>query len=67
MQFAAAQNINEVYDSVDPEAVLSILVHKVFFSLPPLSNNNMRERERERVFSQSHVSSCQPCACMYLR
>ncbi|KAJ4724828.1 protein transport protein SEC24-like [Melia azedarach] len=32
MQFAAAQNINEVYDSVDPEAVLSILVHKVILA-----------------------------------
>ena len=29
MQFSAAQNINEIYDSVDHEVVLSLLVHKV--------------------------------------
>ncbi|XP_027105957.2 protein transport protein SEC23 D-like [Coffea arabica] len=29
LQFTTAHNINEVYDSVDPEVVLSILVHKV--------------------------------------
>ncbi|KAL0774392.1 hypothetical protein Bca101_039543 [Brassica carinata] len=29
MQFETAQNINETYDSVDPEVVLSLLVHKV--------------------------------------
>ncbi|KAG5515797.1 hypothetical protein RHGRI_036743 [Rhododendron griersonianum] len=29
LQFGTARNINELYDSVDPEAVLSILVHKV--------------------------------------
>ncbi|CAN6842013.1 unnamed protein product [Brassica oleracea] len=29
MQFETAQNINEIYDSVDPEVVLSLLVHKV--------------------------------------
>lgn len=32
LQFAAAQNINELYDSVDPEAVLSVLVHKVILA-----------------------------------
>ncbi|KAL7173962.1 hypothetical protein ACSBR2_033257 [Camellia fascicularis] len=29
LQFGTARNINELYDSVDPEAILSILVHKV--------------------------------------
>lgn len=29
MQFGVAHNFNELYDSVDPEVVLSILVHKV--------------------------------------
>ncbi|KMT05478.1 hypothetical protein BVRB_7g176030 [Beta vulgaris subsp. vulgaris] len=29
LQYGAARNINELYDSVDPEVVLSILVHKV--------------------------------------
>ncbi|KAF3554993.1 hypothetical protein F2Q69_00012353 [Brassica cretica] len=29
MQFSAAQNINEIYDSGDHEVVLSLLVHKV--------------------------------------
>ncbi|KAL8138195.1 hypothetical protein V2J09_004196 [Rumex salicifolius] len=32
MQYGAARNINEMYDSVDPEAVLSILVHKVILA-----------------------------------
>ncbi|KAF3948436.1 hypothetical protein CMV_025565 [Castanea mollissima] len=33
LQFGAAQNVNELYDSVDPEVVLSLLVHKsVVFS-----------------------------------
>ncbi|CAL9119198.1 unnamed protein product [Musa textilis] len=29
LQFTTAQSINDLYDSVDPEVVLSILVHKV--------------------------------------
>jgi len=29
MQFGTAHNINEIYDSVDHEVVLSLLVHKV--------------------------------------
>ncbi|XP_057480376.1 protein transport protein SEC23 D-like [Actinidia eriantha] len=29
LQFGTARNINELFDTVDPEAVLSILVHKV--------------------------------------
>uniref|UniRef100_J3M7N0 Sec23/Sec24 trunk domain-containing protein n=2 Tax=Oryza brachyantha TaxID=4533 RepID=J3M7N0_ORYBR len=29
LQYRPAKNINEIYDSVDPEAVLHILVHKV--------------------------------------
>ncbi|KAL3752313.1 hypothetical protein ACJRO7_013033 [Eucalyptus globulus] len=29
LQYTAAHNMNEVYDSVDPEVVLSLLVHKV--------------------------------------
>lgn len=29
LQFAVARNIHEIYDSVDTEAILSILVHKV--------------------------------------
>ncbi|GLT63882.1 hypothetical protein SLA2020_364130 [Shorea laevis] len=32
MQFGTAQNISELYDSVDPEAVLSLLVHKVILA-----------------------------------
>lgn len=32
LQFGTAQNINEIYDSVDPEVVLSILVHKVILA-----------------------------------
>lgn len=29
VQFEAARNINEIYDTVDPEVILSILVHEV--------------------------------------
>ncbi|KAK9279753.1 hypothetical protein L1049_013435 [Liquidambar formosana] len=29
LQYGTAQNINELYDSVDPEVILSLLVHKV--------------------------------------
>lgn len=29
LQYTASQNLNELYDSVDPEVVLSLLVHKV--------------------------------------
>ncbi|XP_071697944.1 protein transport protein SEC23 D-like isoform X2 [Rutidosis leptorrhynchoides] len=32
MQFGVAHTFNELYDSVDPEVVLSILVHKVILS-----------------------------------
>lgn len=32
LQFGAAQNVNELYDSVDPEVVLSLLVHKVILA-----------------------------------
>ncbi|XP_062083011.1 protein transport protein SEC23 D isoform X2 [Humulus lupulus] len=32
VQFATAQNINEIYDSVVPEVVLSLLVHKVILA-----------------------------------
>ncbi|OAY38211.1 protein transport protein SEC24 [Manihot esculenta] len=32
LQFGAARNVNELYDSVDPEAVLSVLVHKVILA-----------------------------------
>ncbi|KAG2674414.1 hypothetical protein I3843_13G118700 [Carya illinoinensis] len=32
LQYGTAQNINELYDSVDPEAVLSLLVHKVILA-----------------------------------
>ncbi|KAF8397881.1 hypothetical protein HHK36_016806 [Tetracentron sinense] len=32
MQYGTAGNINELYDSVDPEVVLSILVHKVILA-----------------------------------
>ncbi|KDP24980.1 hypothetical protein JCGZ_24318 [Jatropha curcas] len=32
LQFGVARNIHEIYDSVDPEAVLSILVHKVILA-----------------------------------
>ncbi|XP_048233875.1 protein transport protein Sec24A isoform X2 [Ricinus communis] len=32
LQFGAARNIHEIYDSVDPEAVLSVLVHKVILA-----------------------------------
>ncbi|PIN00483.1 Vesicle coat complex COPII, subunit SEC24/subunit SFB2 [Handroanthus impetiginosus] len=32
LQFGTAHNINEIYDRVDPEVVLSILVHEVILS-----------------------------------
>lgn len=32
MQFGVAHSINEMYDTVDPEVVLSLLVHKVILS-----------------------------------
>ncbi|XP_047971932.1 protein transport protein Sec24A [Salvia hispanica] len=32
VQFEAARNINEIYDTVDPEVILSILVHEVILS-----------------------------------
>nr|XP_009411948.1 PREDICTED: protein transport protein SEC23-like [Musa acuminata subsp. malaccensis] len=32
LQYGSASNINELYDSVDPEALLSILVHKVILA-----------------------------------
>ncbi|KAF3439416.1 hypothetical protein FNV43_RR17694 [Rhamnella rubrinervis] len=32
LQFGTAQNVNELYDSVDPEVVLSLLVHKVILA-----------------------------------
>ncbi|KAG6496507.1 hypothetical protein ZIOFF_044374 [Zingiber officinale] len=32
LQYSFASNINELYDSVDPEATLSILVHKVILA-----------------------------------
>ncbi|XP_051142508.1 protein transport protein sec24 [Andrographis paniculata] len=32
VQFGTARNINEIYDGVDPEVVLSILVHEVILS-----------------------------------
>ncbi|KAL5832576.1 hypothetical protein ACOSQ3_016250 [Xanthoceras sorbifolium] len=32
LQFVTAQNINELYDNVDPETVLSVLVHKVILA-----------------------------------
>ncbi|KAJ7948001.1 sec23/sec24 transport family protein [Quillaja saponaria] len=32
LQFGTAKNINEIYDSVDPEVVLSLLVHKVILA-----------------------------------
>lgn len=32
MQFGTAQNISELYDCVDPEAILSLLVHKVILA-----------------------------------
>lgn len=32
LQYATARNINELYDSADPEVVLSILVHKVILA-----------------------------------
>ncbi|KAL0460046.1 UNVERIFIED_CONTAM: hypothetical protein Slati_0631800 [Sesamum latifolium] len=32
LQFATAANINEIYDSVDPEVVLSILVHELILT-----------------------------------
>ncbi|KAF5751720.1 Sec23/sec24 transport family protein isoform 1 [Tripterygium wilfordii] len=36
LQFGTAQKVDELYDSVDPEAVLSLLVHKVYFSASTL-------------------------------
>lgn len=35
LQFATAQNISEIYDSVVPEVVLSLLVHKVIHDTFP--------------------------------
>ncbi|KAK4771985.1 hypothetical protein SAY86_013760 [Trapa natans] len=32
LQYTASQNISELYDSVDPEVVLSLLVHKVILA-----------------------------------
>ncbi|KAL5583227.1 hypothetical protein UlMin_015669 [Ulmus minor] len=32
LQYGTAQNVNELYDSVDPEVVLSLLVHKVILA-----------------------------------
>ncbi|PRQ32268.1 putative sec23/Sec24, helical domain-containing protein [Rosa chinensis] len=32
LQCGVAQNMNELYDSVDPEVVLSLLVHKVILA-----------------------------------
>lgn len=32
LQFGAARNINEIYDSVDPEVILCILIHEVHFN-----------------------------------
>ncbi|XP_054812670.1 protein transport protein SEC23 D [Prosopis cineraria] len=32
LQFSVAQNMHELYDSVDPEVVLSLLVHKVILA-----------------------------------
>ncbi|KAJ7981175.1 sec23/sec24 transport family protein [Quillaja saponaria] len=32
LQFGTTQNINELYDSVDPEVLLSLLVHKAILS-----------------------------------
>ncbi|XP_062172330.1 protein transport protein SEC23 D [Alnus glutinosa] len=32
LQYGTAQNINELYDTVDPEVVLSLLVHKVILA-----------------------------------
>ncbi|XP_055960272.1 protein transport protein SEC23 D isoform X2 [Mercurialis annua] len=32
VQYGAARNIHEIYDNVDPEAVLSVLVHKVILA-----------------------------------
>ncbi|KAB1223128.1 Protein transport protein SEC24-1 [Morella rubra] len=32
LQYGTAQNINEIYDTVDPEVVLSLLVHKVILA-----------------------------------
>lgn len=32
LQYGTAQNINELYDSVDPEVILSILLHKVILA-----------------------------------
>ncbi|KAJ6897371.1 protein transport protein SEC24-like [Populus alba x Populus x berolinensis] len=49
LQFGTARNMNELYDSVDPEAVLSILVHKV----PPQScySNNLFKEKKTIVFN----------------
>ncbi|KAL6499741.1 Protein transport protein S23 D [Orobanche gracilis] len=37
VQLETARSINAIYDSVDPEVVLSILVHEVIFALEPSS------------------------------
>lgn len=44
MQYGTAQNINELYDSVDPEPVLSLLVHKVIFlTVSPAPGQHLSE------------------------
>jgi len=44
LQFGTARNMNELYDNVDSEVVLSILVHKV--SPHFLHNNNLLEEKK---------------------
>ena len=45
LQFGTARNMNELYDNVDSEVVLSILVHKV--SPHFLHNNNLLEEKKK--------------------
>ena len=45
--FGIARNMNELYDSADPEAVLSLLVHKV--SLYSSYNNNLLKEKNSRI------------------
>lgn len=49
LQFGTARNINELYDSVDPEVVLSVLVLKVF-SLSFINDNLTKEKSKQTDF-----------------
>ena len=53
LQFGTARNMNELYDNVDCEVVLSILVHKV--SSHFLYNDNLLEVQKTSVYDSAGV------------